>query len=339
LYVAMTRARDRLIMTYTARNLEADLQDIALRMDFDEGAMLCQDVVCPGEWVLLAAMQHMEAGALHALGGRPERLTLGDHPWKICVASAPETTAQGTLSEVQASQMPEGAEAVLKQALSFRYPHIAATKAPSKQTATDRKGRQKDAEAAEHTEEPRGYIRTWRTPTFVSAAVGGKAYGNAIHAAMQYVRYENCGGEEDVRQEIQHLTEEGFLSEEQGKLVNCSMIAHFFETEIGRKLRSGIPHLREFKFSILDDGSHYAEDLAGEQVLLQGVVDCALLEEDGITIVDFKTDRVTEETAPMVAERYAPQVETYAEALCRIYEMPVKAKYLYLFRLNRLWKL
>ncbi|MBQ2854564.1 MAG: helicase-exonuclease AddAB subunit AddA [Oscillospiraceae bacterium] len=339
LYVAMTRARDRLIMTYTAKNLKSDLQEITLRMDFDGGALLCRDVVCPGEWVLLAAVQRMEAGALHAAGGRPAQLKLGDCPWKICVGSAPDNAAAGVVSHAGTTEIPEFAEQALKQALSFCYPHAAATKAPSKQTATDRKGRWKDAEAAEHTEEPRGVMRNWRTPSFVTATVEGKTYGNAIHAAMQYIRYENCGSEEAVQQEIRRLTAEGFLSEEQGKLVNSAMIAAFFRTEIGEKLRMGVPYLREFKFSILDAGSHYGDGLEGEQVLLQGVVDCALLEPDGITIVDFKTDRVTEESIPAAVAKYAPQVETYAEALQRIYEMPVKARYLYLFRLNRLVEL
>ena len=70
-------------------------------------------------------------------------------------------------------------------------------------------------------------------------------------------------------------------------------------------------------------------------MLLQGVVDCALLEADGITVVDFKTDYVTEETLAAKAESYRPQVETYGEALSRIYEMPIKGQYLYFFRLDR----
>jgi len=129
--------------------------------------------------------------------------------------------------------------------------------------------------------------------------------------------------------------QQGFLTEEQGKLVSSEKLAAFFATQIGRKLRTGTPHLREFKFSILDDGIQYGDGLEGEWVLLQGVVDCALLEEDGITVVDFKTDYVTEKNLTAVVERYRPQVETYAEALVRIYEMPIKAKYLYFFRLDR----
>lgn len=335
LYVAMTRARDRLIMTYAAKNLASDLEDIALRMDFDNGALLCMDAVCPGEWVLLTAMARTEAGQFHNLGGRPGETVSGSTPWHITVSDVEISDTKEVASRVEDRQLPYGAEAAIRQALQFSYAYEEATKAPSKQTATDRKGRLKDSEAAENTEEILPQIRNWRMPQFLADSVGGKDYGNAIHSVMQYIRYENCSSEEAVRQEIQRLVRENFLTEQQAQMVGCSMIADFFDTEFGRKLRSGAPCLREFKFSILDDGNHYGPGLAGESVLLQGVVDCALLEEDGIVILDFKTDRVSEETVAAAVQRYAPQIRVYAEALSRIYEMPVKGKYLYFFRLGR----
>jgi len=335
LYVAMTRARDRLIMTYAAQKLEADLQEIALRRDFDGGELLCRDALSMGEWILFAAVDRREAGELHALGGRPTNTVLKEHPWKIRVVEAPETAKAECAQEEVRATIPEGVEEQLRRALTFRYAHTAATTAPSKQTATDRKGRIKDAEAAEDAQEPKYTQRIWRQPSFLSKQPQGKAYGNAIHAALQYIRYENCENREAVSWEIQRLVEQGFLTEEQGKLVSSEKLAAFFDTQIGRKLRTGTPHLREFKFSILDDGIQYGDGLEGEWVLLQGVVDCALLEEDGITVVDFKTDYVTEKNLTAVVERYRPQVETYAEALVRIYEMPIKAKYLYFFRLDR----
>lgn len=335
LYVAMTRARDRLIMTYAVKNVQADLRDIALRLDFDGGDLLCRDAVCPGEWVLLAAMQHTEAGEFHALGGKPAHTRIGKYPWKICVTQAPEPGDGAPGLAQPRTGMPEGAVEQLERSLSFQYAHTAATKAPSKQTATERKGRIKDAEAAENAKEPMAPVRDWRRPSFAGAQTEGKAYGRAIHAALQYVRYDRCGSPGEVRQEIESLVSQGFLSEEQGMLVNCEQLAAFFVSEIGRKLRDGTPYLREFKFSILDDGCHYGKGLEGEKVLLQGVVDCALLEADGITVVDFKTDHVTEKTVDAVAERYRMQVQTYGEALSRIYEMPIKAQYLYFFRLNR----
>ena len=339
LYVAMTRARDRLVMTYASRNLQSDLQDIALRRDFDGGALLCRDVVCPGEWVLKAAMERTEAGALFALGGKPDETEVSDFPWLITVAEAPEVAASALPEGQEVRQLPEGVEEALSRALAFRYEHTAATAAPSKQTATQRKGREKDAEAAEDAQEPKPTARSWRQPSFREAAHRGKAYGSAIHGVMQFIRYEACGSLEGIRAEVQRLQEQGFVTAEQAQIVNCNAILNFFATDLGKKLRDGTPYLREFKFSILDDGSRYGEGLEGEQVLLQGVVDCALLEEAGITILDFKTDFVTEETLPAVVERYRPQVEVYADALSRIYEMPVAAEYLYFFHLNRFVKL
>ena len=339
LYVAMTRARDRLIMTYAAKNLQADLTDIAQRIDFDKGSLLCMDAVCPGDWVLIAAIQHTEAGALHAIGGRPEVTSIGRFPWKICVTEAPDESPGNIKLHEKTEVIKDKEKKLLKKALTFQYPWIAATRAPSKQTATDGKGRFKDAEAAEEAQEHILTIRNWRRPSFLSSAVEGKKYGNAIHAAMQYICYENCKDLEAVQREVSRMIQEGFLTQEQGELVSCKKILTFFLTDPGKKLRNGIQHLREFKFSILDNGSNYGDGIEEEKVLLQGVVDCALVEDDGMTIIDFKTDRVSEDSLSMAAKRYQSQLQVYAEALSRIYEMPVKAKYLYFFHLDRLWEI
>ena len=156
---------------------------------------------------------------------------------------------------------------------------------------------------------------------------------------MQYVSYKNCSSLDGVKQEIARLVSENYLSSEQAEMVDCERIAAFFRQEVGKRLCNGVKYLREFKFSILDDGKHYLPELSGEQVLLQGVVDCAILDEDGIIILDFKTDSVTHTSVSVAAERYRMQIETYADALSRIYEMPVKAKYLYFFCINTVFEL
>ena len=319
LYVAMTRAKDRLVMTYASQSLVSDLQDIALRRDFDSGDLMIRDASCMGDWVLLTAMNRREAGALHALGGRPAETVLTDHPWRIETPAIPTAVQTSSAIVQETPTLPAELEDRLRESLKFRYPHIPATYTPSKQTATGRKGRVKDTEAAVNSAPERIPERSWRQPEFLTAHGEGKRYGNAMHAALQYLKYENCGDTPSVVAEIQRLVAEGFLTQEQGRLVSAEKLAHFFQSELGRKLCGGAPCLREFKFSILDDGKKYGEGLEGEQVLLQGVVDCALLEPDGISIVDFKTDRVTAETVDAAAERYSLQVQTYADALSRIY--------------------
>ena len=333
LYVALTRARDRLIMTYAAGNLEKDIAQLSSRMDMGSNELLTRDVVCPGEWVLLAALRRTEAGQLFALGGKPPKTAPGEPAWDIRVVTAPKAQ-QTTLTETDTDPLPEGTLDRLRLGLSFRYAHTAATAAPSKQTATQRKGRDKDTEAAENTEEPKKVVRSWRKPAFAGAQIADTAYGNATHACLQYIRYEACGDTASVEREVRRLVQERFLTPEQGQMIDCEKIAAFFQSNLGRKLCTEENVLREFKFSILDDGENYAEDLPGEQVLLQGVVDCALIEEDGITVVDFKTDRVTEDTLSQKVSHYRPQVLAYAGAMERIYGKPVKDALLYFFDMD-----
>lgn len=335
LYVAMTRARDRLVMTYAAQNLEKDLQEASCWLQFGSSNVYCAQVTSMGEWILTAAIQRTEAGAFHALSGKLHETNVSEYPWKICTSQPPESNETVSAVAEQLIAMPENAEERLRASLGFQYGHIAATQTPSKQTATGDKGRTKDMEAAEDTQKPKPVQRSWRKASFVSAPISATTYGNAVHTAMQHIRYECCESVELVAKEVARLISEGFLKSEEGALVNCAQIANFFATEIGCKLRNGVSHIREFKFSILEDAQNQEKTLLGEQVLLQGVVDCALLEEDGITVVDFKTDYVTDESVDTAAVGYSHQVNAYGRALSRIYEMPIKAQYLYFFRLNR----
>ncbi len=334
LYVALTRARDRLIMTYATQKPEKAIQDLAQRMDVCPTQLLAGEAICLGHWVLMTALRRTEAGALFALGGRPERTHLGDPVWNIQVVKAPEVTAAAATSEEE-TELPREHLELLHRFKDYSYSFKAATKAPSKQTATQRKGRQKDEEAAQDTQLPQ-CSNTLRKPG--QSIARGKDYGNAVHGVMQHIRFENCESAQSIVQELLRLQESGYLTAQQTEAVRVNQLLAFFKSALGQKLRSGVHVLREFKFSILDDGQNYGEGLENEKILLQGVVDCALLEEDGITVIDFKTDYVTEDTVDARAEHYCPQVQTYAHAMSRVYEMPVKAAYLYFFSLNRFIK-
>ena len=334
LYVAMTRARDRLIMTYASNRLQKDLEEIVNRLSVGGKDLLIRDTVCPGEWVLLTALQKAEAGELFALAGRPHETTVSDYPWKISVVTAPEIVSCQEKDDARA-EVPTLTEEGLNQMLSFCYPYTAATVSPSKMTATQRKGREKDEEVAQDTVRTSA-DRQWRKPGFASKS--GKDYGNAIHAVMQYIDYGKCVDAFSVEEEIRRLVAGRYISEEQAKLADGNAIAAFFATPLGKKIRIGQVS-REFKFSILEDAEAYDLALAGEQVLLQGVVDCVLFEEDGITILDFKTDRVTGDVLQARAESYRPQVEAYADALRRIFKKPVKEILLYFFHTGQFVKM
>lgn len=329
LYVAMTRARDRLIMTYTSKRLDKELTETVQRLGMGSLSLLTQEAMCPGDWVLMTALQKTEAGELFALAGAHGQTGSSAYPWKIQVHTGRQLAVTG---RERAEYIPDISRDVLKkmeEGLSFRYGHLPATSAPSKLTATGLKGRYKDEEAAEQTPRP-PLQRQWRQPRFGQAQMEGRDYGNAIHAVMQYIDYTACGSLAGVEREIIRLRDQDFISKPQADAVDARAIAAFFASDLGQKLRQG-QVVREFKFSIMQDAAVYDEALCGEQMLLQGVVDCALLEKDGITIIDFKTDYVTDATMPQKLRQYAPQVEAYAGAMARIYQLPVKQRLLYFF--------
>ena len=340
LYVAMTRAKDRLIMTYAAKSPEKELQKIALQTDLCGARLLASEVTCPGEWILMEAMHRTEAGALFALAQcRPEQTHMGQYPWLIQTHDGVFSDEASALEEQRRNPIRQEDVERIRDGLAFVYGHSAATQTPSKQTATQLKGRQKDEEAASDTRRP-PVARSWRKPRFgLKEASGGKEYGTAMHALMQYASFCACADREKLEQEVEDLIRRGLLEAELAEKIDRDAVLGFFQTELGQKLRQEKNVLREFKFSILDDASRYGDGLQGEQVLLQGVVDCALIEEAGITVVDFKTDRISEQTLPQTVERYRPQVQAYAHAMERIYEKPVIRKVLYFFHLGKMVEL
>ena len=227
----------------------------------------------------------------------------------------------------------------IQDGLRFSYPHEQATHAPSKQTATQLKGRDKDREAEENTIIKRNVTHDWKKPSFVSTDAAGVVRGNAVHKVMQYINYCACTGELNVKAEIQRLVKENYISDQQAQMVNPCQIAALFQTAIGQKLIKHDYVIREFKFSVMEDGVKYYSGLVDERILVQGVIDCAMIDDDGITIIDFKTDRVTERSLEVISQEYRVQLETYSDALARIYEVPVKDVFLYFFEANAFVKI
>ncbi len=342
LYVAMTRAKDMLIMTYADKYLQSHLTGLRCRLMPENNYALAQEAGCLGDWVLMAALRRSESAELFQQAGRPEDTIVDGYPWQVCYhALAPEVTVNTPPEEAEpglSAKLPT--EQALQELLTFHYPHKPSITAPSKVTATQLKGRELDTEAADGAFHPLPTAqRHFKKPAFLeNAPLTGQEIGTATHLAMQFIRYEACVSPEGVETELKRLLAEEFLTQRQFEAVNREWIMAFFTTDLGRRLQKSKNVLREFKFSILEDGKLLDEDLAGEKLLLQGVVDCCLMEDDGLTVLDFKTDNVRPGQEEAKANHYAPQVQTYGKALSKIWEKPVKKLLLYFFRTGRLWE-
>ena len=329
LYVAMTRARDRLIMTYSSARLDSHILDMKCRVMLSPPELMASGAKSAGDWVLISALHRPESKVLTG-----EQYNAEKPAWNMASASGDVTDASAAdvNSAVECTTQEE--LSLMRQSLRFRYPFAPATQMPSKQTATQLKGRQKDQEASELT--GTNNKKYFRKPSFVSDSTDPRRYGISVHTLLQYIDYRAISDPGSVTEEIERLCAEGLITPRQGEMIDTEAIAYFFSTPFGSRLKNSDHVLREFKFSILDDASRYGSGVEDEKILLQGVVDCAIIEPDGIEIVDFKSDKVTEDSVLTVAEKYRVQVKTYAHALSRIYSLPIKSAQLYFLQLRKI---
>ena len=336
LYVAMTRAKDRLIMTYYSKHLLTELKNINSQLTMPLSDDLCASARSPGKWLLMAALCRTEAGELLNLVEGNDVASVSEYPWRICHRDL-AALAEGDVTD-KSQAMLELSSAPVKgiDLLSYQYPYDSVSHVPAKLTATMLKGRIQDHEVADGAAAlTLSSARQFRKPQFLSRKLSPAEIGTATHLFLQFADYGACTQATSIREELQRLVDLQYLTQEQADTVRQDHILSFFTSAVGQWLLESKQLFREFKFSILVDASVYDPSVCGERSMLQGIVDCFVLEEDGITILDFKTDRISQNQTAERANYYRTQLDTYADALQRIYGVPVKKKLLHFFFANK----
>ncbi|MPN38733.1 ATP-dependent helicase/nuclease subunit A [bioreactor metagenome] len=160
--------------------------------------------------------------------------------------------------------------------------------------------------------------------------------GTALHLAMQHLDFSNTGSRQALEAELKRLAALELLTEQQAEAVELERLERFFVSPLGRTLREAEGLRREFKFSLLVPAADYYPGVpAGEQVLLQGVVDCWFETPEGLVLVDFKTDRVGPGQLAGRAEEYRGQLTAYSRALEEITGKRVARRVLWFFAVDQ----
>ena len=314
LYVAVTRAKERLYIS----GIWSDGEKLTDRLREGLTSPIAPELLradpCSGCWLLRTALLDDSPVALRRVdlaGGQ-------DRPPTAVPAPEPE------LAPEEAVPVP----------LSWTYPVPWAASLPSKLTASALEGSgEADPDAAPVLPAGRSSPRHPRLDE--DAVLTAAEKGTAVHTVLQYADYALCTDPAPIRQEIARLLAEGRLTRAQADAADPALILGFFRSDIGRRVLSAEKVWRELRFSLLAGAEEFFDVPPGEQILLQGVVDCCFLENGALTVVDYKTDFVTEETLPRKAREYAPQIRAYALALRRILGMEVAEGVLFFLRAGR----
>ena len=392
LYVALTRARDKLFLTgYINKEIKkekgvgAHIKHAALTQTQALGADLIKAGNSYLHWLLIAFARHLDGGAplrnIIELEGETN-FDLLDRQCQVKVelhdgslygdldykADVDETTINTVrvLGKVNDVALPEE----IVQRFTFTYPNLVAAKTTAKISVSELKRRfaERDAEtvsatdvsmqqkpviSCDITEDTTGVnaildtsIPTisgteladsvfGRKPMAIADAeeiVTGAQWGTLMHEAMQWLPVKKYT-QKSMTDMLDSLQAEGKFSDEERSLLSDRSLYGFFNSDLGQRLIASKRVERELPFSMLFDGNRVYPDVEnGERLFLQGIIDTVFVEDDQWVLVDYKTDRV--KSGDELIRRYKIQMDLYKEALERLTNMPVKASYIYSFRLH-----
>ena len=314
LYVAMTRARERLIITCMVSKPEKKLDSLAALAENPMPAAPLLAMRSMGDWLLTAAL----AGGR----GMPTLVTNFGEVEQSGEAAQTET-------EVPTAPEPESKCAPLDARFAWRYPYASAVELPSKVTATELKSLpEPDPESAELVARA---LRPFRTPELGGTARGLTAAerGTATHLALRYIDLAAVHSAEEAREAVDALVLNGRLSRQEADAVDAHSIYALASSELGKRMAAAEKVWREFSFSLLRPASEVFPGAADDDILIQGVVDCCFVEGDELIVVDYKTDRIPVSECGERAERYRSQLECYAWAMESITGKRVRESIIY----------
>lgn len=332
LYVAMTRAREKLILTMALPDAAASLQRWEALYD-DSGNLMpgaAADQNAAAMWVAAPLLRHPDGLPLREYAGLPLRLPAQDaRPGSLYCRVIPYD-GQATALAQQGRDRPAPAEQLTldmpryKALQQFTYPHAAACRLPSKLTATGL--RQLEADSAELEWPAEGGARIRMYPT----AERGEAarMGTLVHRCMQLVDLARCATPAGAARELARLREQGLVGEESGR-IDPGHIARFAASPLGRLACAG-GCLREYQFSALFTPAELGLEGGDEEdILMNGIIDLLLLAPEGAVVVDFKSDAVAPGREASHAQRYRQQLHIYAQAVEKILQTPVCRRVVY----------
>lgn len=351
LYVAMTRARDQLILTGHSSHIDRDWQRWTSRLNPAQAKSYF-------DWVMPAALAPFGAKA-DADYARPGA-AWQDAVWQVRIARA---VPAGTVEEGAYDGEPR-LEALrrgdltgtpvpswLDEQLSWQYAYPQAVRTAAKFSVSEVKRRYQELHSDELQDEadlsvpaaaviptaPDEDDAFAALPPWLAgeeAAVSGAQRGTALHKALQYITPAADQTTATLRREIDAFVRQGLLSREEAKLVYVPVLAAFCQSDIGRRMAESPELHREYPFTVLlAGGDPLPETETGEQILIQGVIDCLFREDDAWILVDYKSDRL--ETADAFRSRYAVQLALYKRAVEQITHRPVEETYIYSLHLQQ----
>lgn len=353
LYVALTRAEEKLILTATVPDFEKTSKNwlqVSNQKETILPASIRAKAKCYLDWIGNTIIRHTSFKDLLC----EERIQTLPTEMKLQIeiktkemfltTELEEHKVDNWLENVKAHEpvpVQSAYKDEIERFMNYKYKDVAATEIRAKQSVTELKRQFSLQDSWSDTSILKEFQKvSLDRPKFLQQnKLSATEIGTAMHTLMQAVSLTYKPSEKDLTSLLQSMQEKDILTEAQIKAINIKQIMGFFDSPLGETvLQKSNQVKREVPFSyLLPVAKLYKQSDLEEHVLIQGVVDSMIEEEDAITLIDYKTDKIEgryanwEAAEKVMKERYQIQIKLYAEAIQAITGKKVSNAYLYFF--------
>ncbi|SDJ87917.1 helicase-exonuclease AddAB subunit AddA [Sediminibacillus albus] len=360
LYVALTRAKEKLVMVGNVASFEKKQEQWQQMVDHKEWVLPAHyrlETQSYLDWIGPALIRHDTSQQLRQVEVSvqvPDSIRQDPSKWQVQLLHGSELANLTEKEAIEQAQIEKsikewkpvtGTDMAMDEKvssrLSYTYPFTNASHYRAKQTVTELK-RQREVKDEYSSDQlvQRHKAPIVRRPRFMQKEkqLTAAERGSAMHTVMQHLPLDKKWTSSELSEYVQGLVTKEILTQEEADVINLAAIERFFETEMGTLLVNAEQVTREVPFSLSINAKEVYADWqedTNEQVLVQGVIDCIIPSEGGWIILDYKSDAIDGEVTPQIKkklmERYQVQLSLYAQALEQIWKQPVTQKYLYFF--------
>lgn len=340
LYVAYTRAKEKLIITGTMSNLEkkqAEYESVQEESDMKFDFLRLSKATTYWDFVLPAVLRAPRSVPLRLKVLNMYDIIAGQAEAQVKSQIERSVLEDWDTERVYDEEMHEN----LRNQFAYRYPYENSQTRKLKFSVSELKKRIYLQESGEMEDSEQLYEETELQPIlpkFMEEEVPltGASRGTAYHRALELLDFAEDYDAEKLKNCLRKFTEDGKMTDEMRKAVCIRDFLKFLQTDSGKRMQACAKQNRLFKEQPFVLGvpatDLWKEEEEGELVLVQGIIDVYFEEEDGLVVLDYKTDRVRESRE--LVERYHGQLNYYARALEQATGKTVKEKIIYSFTLG-----
>ncbi len=356
LYVAFTRAKEKLIITGATSNVEKWIKNCCTSASIERDIISSSEVLKGKsylDWIGMAICKHRDGESLREMLG-PVDISIKDDlsTWKTRIWTKSELIGDKNDEPVDKidednlliNSEVEAVDKEIERRLGFSYKFKESTTMKSNFSVSDLKKKNYE-ELEELDSEDLFKEKIEIKPKFLQEEKGITAVerGTAMHFVMQKLDLTRVSTINEIKDQLKELVDRELLSNEEFKSIRPNKILNFFKSNLGKRLldafNSGNEVYRELPFyteiSVIETDDTLSKSLEGETVRLQGVIDCFFYEGDNLILLDYKTDYVEKGNEEEMEKKYLVQINYYRNALEKITGKKVTESYLYLFYLDK----